>query len=124
MPIQVVTTPLSLARELWRYGEDDLVESALSLSAERVADIGQRAGELMLDTAAANAIWPGLPERGYLVIAAVEALDGSSRPPNRSRRRSEKLLPVGLVASVDERWADPMLAEVARVVDQRNRRRT
>ena len=121
--MQVVTTPLSLARNLWRYGEDDVVESALALSAEQVADIGGRAGELMLDTAAANAIWPGLPGNGYLLIAALEVLDGSPRPPKRSRRRPEKTMPANLVASEAERWADPMRAEVTRVVDERNRRR-
>jgi hypothetical protein len=121
--MQVVTTPLSIARNLWRYGEDDLMESALALSADQVADIGARAGELMSDTAHANAIWPGLPRNGYLLIAAIEVLDSSSRPAKRSRRRAEKTMPASLVASEAERWADPMLAEVTRIVDERNRRR-
>jgi hypothetical protein len=123
VPIRVVTTPLSLARNLWRYGEDELVEAALALSAEQVADIGERAGELMSDRAAANAIWPGLPERGYILIAALEMLDGSSRRAKRSRRRAENAMPANLVAGEAERWADPMFAEVTRIVDARDRRR-
>ncbi len=123
LSMQVVTTPLSLARDLWRYGEDDLVVAALVLSAEQVADIGARAGALMLDPDTANAIWPGLPRQGFLLIAALEVLAGSARPAKRSRRRAEKAMPVNLVASEAARWADPMLAEVTRVVDERNRRR-
>lgn len=122
--MQVVTTPASLARNLWRYGEDDLADGALTLTAEQVADIGKRAGALMLDNAAANAIWPGLPQVGCLLIAAIELFESAPRPAKRSRRRAEKEMPAKFVASEADGWADPMLTEVARIVDERNRRRT
>jgi hypothetical protein len=43
--MQVVTSSLSLARELWRYGESELADRALRLSPGQVADIGHRAGQ-------------------------------------------------------------------------------
>ena len=42
--MQVITSPLSLARQLWRYGEPDLAGRALMSNATEVADIGERAG--------------------------------------------------------------------------------
>lgn len=123
MSFRIVTTSRSLARELWRYGEEALAERAAVLSVERVAEIGQRAGALVDDSRLANAIWQGLPSvRGHLVLATIEALEGSLRAPTRRRRRPEKDLPAKLVATKDGLWADPTIHEVAGAREDRHRR--
>lgn len=42
----VITSPLSLARVSWWYGEDDLWPSALALTPDVVADLAPRFAEL------------------------------------------------------------------------------
>jgi hypothetical protein len=38
--MQVITSSLSLARELWRRGEPGLADAALQLSPDQIADVG------------------------------------------------------------------------------------
>jgi hypothetical protein len=119
----VVTSPLSLARLLWWYGEDRLWEQALNLDPETVADIGERAGELVMTPGLADALWPQRPRGdGPLLIAVIEVFEGTGRPAALRRRRPAKAMPEQLVASEAERWFDPGLKSVSQVVDERNRR--
>lgn len=124
MPVgmAVVTSPLSLARLLWWYGEDGLWEQALALSPERVADIGERAGAFFADPAARQ-LWAEPPRDWPLLLAVIEALEGRARPSARRRRRPTKDMPIRINATEEERWMDPQLRAVGRVVDSRNRSR-
>jgi hypothetical protein len=99
---RVVTTALSLARELWRYGEPDLVNRALSLTPEAVLSIGSRAFPIYDSF---ETIWPGGPKRAYVVLAAIEYLEGVVRPCARRTRLPETRLPEYLQASEAQRWA-------------------
>ena len=103
MSFRILTPPLSIARELWRYGEPQLAGPALRLSAREALRIGWRAGELHLSGKAAR-IWPDGPEHRASLLAAIEHLEGRARPASRRRRLPEKRLPPELQASEEERW--------------------
>ena len=114
--MQIISSPLSLARQLWRYGEPELANRALLLSATAVADIGARAG--VLYGAQADALWPNGPGDRPVMLAAIEHLEGVARPCRRARRLPEKSLPTNLKASEGQRWT--AAKSVAAVVDARN----
>lgn len=116
--MQVITSALSLARELWRYGEPELADRAFQLSPEQVADIGLRTGQL-LSSREADRLWPSGP-RGdkALLLAVIEQLEGRARPCARNRRLPEKTLPARLQATQGERLAAAQ--DVAEVVTRRN----
>jgi hypothetical protein len=114
--MQIITSSLSLARQLWRYGEPELADRALLLTPTEVADIGARAGVLF--AAQADGLWPHGPGDRALMLAATEHLEGLARPCQRVRRLPEKSLPANLQASQDQRWAAAL--PVAAVVDARH----
>jgi hypothetical protein len=115
----VVTTPLSLARVLWWYGENDLWPRALHLPAAEVADLAPRFAELHGSPGLVELLWPGAPTAdAHLVLGALEHLEGRPRPAARRTRRGGPL-PVVLDVPEDERWRDPALVEVLRLVDER-----
>jgi hypothetical protein len=99
----VVTSALSLARELFRYGETDLADRAAALSPEDVARIGVRIGELR-QGAMTERVWPDGPPNAAYLLAVVEHLEGVARPCRRTRRLPEKSLPAHLQATEQERW--------------------
>lgn len=115
--MQVITSSLSLARELWRLGEPELAGRALDLSPDQVADIGQRAGQLHT-SGEAGRLWPGGPGGKAVLLAVIEQLEGRARPCARNRRLPEKSLPEELQASEDERLA--AAGKVAQIVTRRN----
>ena len=115
--MQVITSSLSLARELWRHGESELADRALQLTPDQVADIGHRAGHLYT-SGEADRLWPGGPSGKAGLLAVIEQLEGHARPCARSRRLPEKALPKQLQATEDERWA--AAHEVAEIVTRRN----
>lgn len=101
----IIGTPaISLARELWRYGEPELAERAFALRPAEMARIGKRAGAL-LNSAEADRLWPDGPRYKALLLAGVEHLEGKPRPCPRTRRLPECNLPPHLQATEDERWA-------------------
>ena len=101
---RVITSPLSLARELWRYGEPELASRALSLSVDEVWDLGARVFDLA-NSGAADRAWPDGPRNKAYVLAAIEHLEGAPRPPKRARRLPEKRLPPELQATLEQRLA-------------------
>ena len=109
--MQVITSSLSLARELWRRGEPGLADAALQLSPDQVADVGSRAGEFY-SSGEADWLWPGGPPPKALLLAATEQLEGSARPCARTRRLPERGLQAHLQAAEEERRA--AAEEVAR----------
>jgi len=115
----VVTSPMILAGLLWSYGEDDLWERALQLPPETVADIGERTGQLVLDAALADRIWPERPRSTSwgLVVATIEALEGRTRPPLRRRRRPATSKPERLIDVLGSR--DPQWQKVNAIVMHR-----
>ena len=115
----VVTSPLSLARVLWWYGEDDLWRDALGLTPVVVADLSPRFAELGNAPTVVELMWPGAPlADAYLVLGAIEHLEGRPRPATRRHRRGVPL-PDELNRGETERWHDPALAEVFRLVNAR-----
>ena len=98
----VITSALSLARQLWRYGEPDLAERAFRLPAEDVANIGYRIGMLHL-SGDSDRLWPDGPRDKAEILAVVEWLERSPRPSTRARRLPEKRLPLHLQATEAER---------------------
>ncbi len=115
----ITTTSLSLARELWRYGEPELAESAFRLSPEQVVDVGVLAGALYL-SGKDDRLWPDGPRSSSkaLILATVKYLEGRARPCARSRRLPERSLPAYLRASEEERWA--ALTDVSAALDKRH----
>jgi hypothetical protein len=115
----VITSPLSLARLLWWYGEDGLWTRALLLEPAVVADLAPRLAELRAAPEVLELLWPGAPEAdAYLVLGAIEHLEGRPRPAARRHRRGGPM-PDPLDVSEHERWHDPVLDEVFRLVWER-----
>jgi hypothetical protein len=90
----ITIPPISIARELWRFGEPALSEQAAVLTTSQAADIGARAG-ILHQSGEALRMWPGGPSgvTPAVMLAAVEYLEGTARPCGRSRRLPEKQLP-------------------------------
>lgn len=101
----IVMPPLSIARELWRYGEPELAGRALELTAEEALDIGERAGEMTL-AGSREVLWPNGPRSRSceVLLAATEHFEGTPRPCSRTRRLAEKDLPRELQATEAELW--------------------
>jgi hypothetical protein len=115
----VITSPLSLARVLWWYGEDDLWPAALALGPAAVADLAPRFAELRTSAEVLELLWPGAPRAdAHLVLGVIEHFEGRPRPAARRHRRGGPM-PDALDLPEDERWRDPALAEVLRLVQER-----
>jgi hypothetical protein len=115
----VITSPLSLARVLWWYGEDDLWPAALGLAPAVVADLAPRFAELRAAPEIVELLWSGAPlADAHLVLGTIEQLEGRPRPAVRRHRRGGPM-PVVLDLGENERWRDPALAEVFRLVQER-----
>jgi hypothetical protein len=116
----VITSPLSLARVLWWYGEDALWPAAQRLAPAAVAGLAPRLAELRDAPDIVDLLWPGAPlADGYLVLGAIEHLEGHPRPAARRHRRGGPM-PDVLDRGEDERWRDPALAEVLRLVQEQS----
>ena len=115
----VITSPLSLARIMWWYGEDGLWPPALLLEPAVVADLAPRLAELRAAPGVVELLWPGAPlVDAHLVLGAIEHLEGRPRPAARRHRRGGPM-PDRLDVSEFERWRDPALADVFRLVQER-----
>ena len=115
----VITSPLSLARELWWYGEDGLWGAALGLAPAVVADLAPRFAELRCAPEVVELLWAGAPlADAHLVLGTIEHLEGRPRPAARRHRRGGPM-PDELDRGETERWHDPALAEVFRLVRER-----
>ena len=115
----VITSPLSLARVLWWYGEDDLWPAALALAPAVVADLAPRFAELRAAPEIVELLWSGAPVAdAHLVLGTIEHLEGRRRPAVRRHRRGGPM-PDVLDLGEDERWHDPGLAEVFRLIQER-----
>lgn len=103
----VITSPLSLARVLWWYGEDALWPAALGLPPVAVAELAPRFAELRAAPGVVELLWPGAALRdAYLVIGTLERLEGRPRGGARRHRRGGPL-PSPLDRSEEDRWRDP-----------------
>ena len=115
----VITSPLSLARVLWWYGEDGLWTPALLLEPAVVADLAPHLAELRAAPGVLELLWPGAPlADAHLVLGTIEYLEGRPRPAARRHRRGGPM-PDRLAVSEYERWRDPAAAEVFRLVQER-----
>src|SRR6185312_4634044 len=91
--VRVLMSAKSLARELWCYGEDDLWPQALVLEPETLAELSAEFGRLHTDADAVARIWRDAPDEAYVLIPAIERLEGKRRPAARSRRRPRTAMP-------------------------------
>lgn len=109
---------VSIARQLWRYGEPELAHRAMALTADDTADIGERAGDLHHSGTAARA-WLNGPSgvTPAVLLAAIEFLEGEMRPASRVRRLPQKSLPAEMQLSEEEMW--PAMEPVSRVMTAR-----
>ena len=115
----VITSPLSLARVLWWYGENDLWTAAHALAPAVVADLAPRFAELRTAPRVVELMWPGAPlADAHLVLGTIEHVEGRPRPAARRHRRGGPL-PSALDVDEDSRWRDPALAAVLRLVRER-----
>lgn len=104
MSLRIVTSSLSLARQLWRYGEPELATKARRLRPAKLLELGERAGELEV-SGEGERLWPDGPKSDRaLLLAATELLDAKARPTKRARRLPEKKLPAELQATEQELW--------------------
>jgi hypothetical protein len=120
MGFVIAIPPVSIARELWRYGEPELALRAAQLTPAEAADIGEHAGTLHL-SGEAKRLWPGGPTgtTPSVMLAAIEHIEGRPRPCRRTRRLPEKDLPAPLQLSEAERWS--ALETTSREMDRRLR---
>ena len=102
MPLKIVTSSLSLAQELWRYGEASLADRVRKLKPKDLIALGERAGEIQ-SSGEGDRLWPDGP-RGdkALLLAATELLEGNARPTQRTRRLPVGKLPANLQATEQE----------------------
>jgi hypothetical protein len=102
VPLRISTSSLSLARELWRYGEAPLADRARRLKPKDMIGLGERAGELQT-SGEGDRLWPDGP-RGdkALLLAATELLEGKARPTQRARRLPIGKLPAEMQATEQE----------------------
>jgi hypothetical protein len=117
----VVTSPLSLGRVMWWYGEDTLWGPALELAPVEVADLAPRFASLLADHRLLDELWHVVPRLdAHLVLGTIEHFEGRVRPPARLHRRGGPMPDVlDLDLSEEARWRDPALAEGLRLVDER-----
>ena len=102
MSLRIVTSSLSLARQLWRYGEPGLATEARRLRPANLLELGERAGAIQA-SGEGDRIWPDGPKADKAVLlATIELLEGEARPAQRSRRLPEKQLPAELAATEQE----------------------
>ena len=113
----VLTSPLSLARLLWWYGEDDLWPRALGLTPETVAFMSREFAALRATPERVDQLWPAAPPDAYLLLPTIAELEGAPRPAARRHRRSRLDMPRLLDIAEEKRWRDPQLEEVVRLVD-------
>lgn len=115
----LITSPLSLARVLWWYGEDEQWTAALELAPSVVADLAPEFAKLRAAPEMVELLWPGAPlADAHLVLGIIQHFEGRARPAVRRQRRGGPM-PEVLDLSEDERWRDPALAEVFQLVQQR-----
>jgi hypothetical protein len=114
----VVTSPQSLARLLWWYGEDDLWPPALGLAPETLASMATQFAALRASPEDVERLWPGAPADAYLLLPTIAELEGSPRPAARRHRRPRSSMPRLLDVEEDKRWRDPQFEEVVRIVDR------
>jgi hypothetical protein len=104
VPLRIVTSSLSLARELWRYGEAPLADRARNLKPKDLIELGERAGEIQ-QSGEGDRLWPDGPRADKaLLLAATERLEGKARPTHRTRRLPVGRLPAELQAKEQELW--------------------
>ena len=115
----MITSPISLARILWWYGEDELWTAALELAPAVVADLAPRFAVLRAAPEMVELLWSGAPlADAHLVLGIIEHFEGHARPAARRHRRGGTI-PALLDLSEDERRRDPALSEVFRLVQER-----
>lgn len=104
MSLRIMTSSLSLARQLWRYGEATLADRARRLKPKDMIGLGERAGEIQT-SGEGDRLWPDGP-RGdrAMLLAATELLEGKARPTQRARRLPVGKLPDELRATEEELW--------------------
>jgi hypothetical protein len=114
----LVTSALSVARELWRYGEPELAMRALALPPDDIVELGVRCMQLR-ESGDDDRVWPGGPKDKAFVLAAIQWLEGAARPTIRRNRLPERLLPAELQATEMERFEATV--PVTDAIDARNR---
>ena len=93
--------------------------AALELSPATVANLAPRFAELLAKPESIEILWPDAPSSDApLVLGTIEHLEGRARPAARRHRRGGPM-PDLVNLSEEERWRDPALAEVLRLVDER-----
>jgi hypothetical protein len=120
--VVIISSGMSIAQDLWRFGEPGLADRMLPLSPELVADIGERAGAMYI-AGEVRRHWPAAPAseaRAALVLVAIAEFEGRPRPPARGRRLRKSSLPSHLTASDEDLWKANN--EVAKVVERRRHR--
>ena len=71
----LITSPSSLGRVMWWYGEDELWPAARELSAPEVTDLASRVAELLAAPQVVELLWPGAPiADAHLVLGTFEHL--------------------------------------------------
>jgi hypothetical protein len=74
----VITSPLSLARVLWWYGEDALWPRALELTPAEVGRLAPAFARLRNDPRLVARTWPSAPADAYLLLPTIGLLEGAS----------------------------------------------
>ena len=102
MALRITTSSLSLAQELWRYGEAPLAGRVRKLKPKDMIELAERAGQIQ-SSGEGEALWPDGPAAARaLLLAATERLEGKARPMQRTRRLPAAKLPAELQASEQE----------------------
>ncbi|HVF03629.1 MAG TPA: hypothetical protein VNA20_02195 [Frankiaceae bacterium] len=90
--IRIATTPVALARALYRYGEPALGDRALALTPDQVEAVGRRLADPGFRDQA-HRVWPDGPPDTVYLLAVVTYFNGTPRPCARSTPLPESALP-------------------------------
>jgi hypothetical protein len=113
----VRTERTSLAKDLWRYGEDDLWKRVLIVPKRTMDAIGERATWYLYHGEARPSGESMLIAKA-LSRAAVEVLEGAARPLKREKRRPERDFPghPRMRAFIARRWFDRHATHARKIV--------
>ena len=120
----IVTAPISLARLLWAFGEDELWPRAFAMSPDEVADLAGPMGRLATD-GDLDRLWPPPRPRSVVdaarLVVTIDHLEGAPRPSARIRRRPASAMPESLRRTEGQLYEDPGYKAVTTILSQRKR---
>ncbi|WP_378143866.1 hypothetical protein ACFJGV_10525 [Cnuibacter sp. UC19_7] len=94
--VRIVFSAAQGAADLWKYGEDALVESALAIPDDDLPGLWLSAGRYFIGGRDALPLHSALYADKAIAFALIQYFEGALRPLARERRRAQKTMPEAL----------------------------